>query len=325
MRLLVMILLAIGYLCSFPVKAQNESDCLLIAVFDSTARVSVDSLKMTFPDSTKRWRLGGQVSAIASQSGFFNWASGGEPSLSFNTKSNVYTIYRKDSVIWLNDLDMSFGMLKKGGQKAKKNDDLIEFISKYNRKTRNSQFQYTALIMAQSQLFKGYSGLGDSTLVSGFLSPIYVLSSLGFDYLPLPKTRITIAPLTGKLTLVVDDEIASLESFFNTIFSINKYMRYEFGGFVKLESEGNIIGDLSYKTRLGLFSNYARKPQNIDIDWQTQLIFKLTRHISLNLRTHLVYDDDVNILTGTGVNGENIYGPRLQLKEIAGAGFLWKF
>jgi hypothetical protein len=313
------------FLLSFELRAQNPVDSLLNAIFDSTARVSVDSSKLSFADTTKHWKFGGQVTAILSQSGFHNWAAGGEPSLAMNTSTNLFLAYKKDSTVWFNDLDLSYGFLKKGKGEPNKNDDRIEFTSKYNRKSSVSKLEYTGLLLFQSQLFRGYSAFSDSTKVSGFLSPAYILTSLGFDYLPAPKTRITIAPVTGKLTIVVNEDIASLESFFNTLFSFSKYVRYEFGGFVKLEAEGKITDDLSYKTRLGLFSNYVRNPFNIDVDWQTQMNLKISKYISLSLKAHLIYDDDIKILVGTGANGQPEYGPRLQVKEILGAGFLWKF
>lgn len=326
MRLLKVHLLVLFIPFYTGISAQHPVDSMLNAVFDSTSGLDVDSVKIIFTDTSRHWKSGGQVSALLSQSAFQYWAAGGEPSLAMNGSANGFLVYKSDSTLWFNDLDISLGFLKKGSEKLKKNDDLIEFTSKYNRKSGLNKMEYTAMMLVQTQLLGGYSRFNDTSKVSGFLSPAYVLTSAGIDYLPFKGARLTIAPVTGKLTMIIKDEIADLESFFNTLLSINKNLRYEFGGFVKFQAEGKITEDLSYKTKLGLFSNYARNPQNIDVDWQTQMNLKISKYISLSLKAHMMYDDDVNIPIDS--NGDGIadrLGPRLQLKEILGAGFLWKF
>lgn len=69
-------------------------------------------------------------------------------------------------------------------------------------------------------------------------------------------------------------------------------------------------------SRLGLFSDYLHKPQNIDVKWDTQLTMKINKWFAANLNLNMIYDDDVMILQKDGHKG-----PRLQVKEVLGVGF----
>ena len=75
----------------------------------------------------------------------------------------------------------------------------------------------------------------------------------------------------------------------------------------------------SYKSRLDLYSNYLKNPQNIDLYWTNLLNMKLTKYLTLTYSLDMIYDDDVRLF------GPNNTSPATQIKSMLGVGFLVKF
>ena len=79
-------------------------------------------------------------------------------------------------------------------------------------------------------------------------------------------------------------------------------------------------------TKLDLFSNYLNNPLNIDINWETTITLKVNKFLSANFTTHLIYDDDIKISVDNNSDGViDAIGPRIQFKEVFGAGLSIKF
>ena len=75
-----------------------------------------------------------------------------------------------------------------------------------------------------------------------------------------------------------------------------------------------------------MFSNYLDKPQNIDVSWETLIVMKVNKYLTVNLNTHLLYDDNVRIPIDKNNDGiTDSSGARIQFKEIFGVGFSYKF
>jgi hypothetical protein len=58
------------------------------------------------------------------------------------------------------------------------------------------------------------------------------------------------------------------------------------------------------------------EPQNIKVNWDFFLDAKINKFFSANVRTNLIYDDDILI-----ENEEGVSAPRVQFKEILSVGF----
>ena len=80
-----------------------------------------------------------------------------------------------------------------------------------------------------------------------------------------------------------------------------------------------ISKNISFKSRLDLFSNYKRNPQNIDLFMSNILNVKLSKILSATWGVDLIYDDDVRLF------GTNKNRPGLQVKSLVGIGLLVKF
>jgi hypothetical protein len=98
------------------------------------------------------------------------------------------------------------------------------------------------------------------------------------------------------------------------------------GAFLNVKYRRPVLPNVTVQSRLDLFSNYLRNPQNIDVNWETLINFKVNRFISASISTILIYDDD--ILVPIDTDGDDIMdgrGKRVQFKETLGIGLTYKF
>ena len=93
----------------------------------------------------------------------------------------------------------------------------------------------------------------------------------------------------------------------------------EFGAFATINYLKDISKNITYKSRLDLFSNYRRNPENIDLFMSNILNVKLSKVLSATWGVDLIYDDDVRLF------GNNKNRPALQVKSMVGIGLLVKF
>ncbi|MBN2893716.1 MAG: DUF3078 domain-containing protein [Bacteroidales bacterium] len=271
------------------------------------------------PDTTY-WKTGGVTSMTFSQTQYKYWSAGGENSAAFTGIANLKANYLKDKISWKNTLDLGYGLQKSMNAPFRKTDDKIDFASKFGYKAVN-KFYYSGLINFKTQFTEGYEYLdnGDSNLVSGFMAPGYLLYSVGIDYLPNEDFSIYTSPLTGKTTFVMNDYLSNIGAYG---VDTGKTVRYEFGAYVKAELNKKITDNLTINTKVGLFSNYLKDPQNIDVNFDLLASLKVTKFITVNFTTQMIYDHDILVL----VNSDTGYqGRRLQIKEIVGIGIAFNF
>lgn len=264
-------------------------------------------------DTIKYWKTGGFFAFNISQVSLINWASGGENSVAANATLNLTANFANEHAIWDNAFDFSFGRLKKQNINAVKTDDKIEIYTKYGRKMAKSWF-YSTSVNVKTQIFTGYAfPEKDSVKISDFFSPGYIFLSIGVDFKPSNKLTLLISPVTGKSTVLRSEKLSNLKSFG---VDSGKHYRHEFGGFLKLVSNGNFFKSLNYQLKIDAFSNYADKPQNIDWDGELMILAKISKFFTANIKFNIIYDDDI-------VTEPHI-GPRLQLKQFLGLGFSYK-
>ncbi len=278
---------------------------LLLSIHPSLSQEEVN-------DSTN-WDIGGMSSFTFSQVSLTNWAAGGESSLSGNAFVNLFAKYKKGKSAWDNNLVLGYGLVKQGDQDVRKSDDRIDLSSKYGRQA-TEHIYYSFLFNFKTQMTKGYLYPQDS-VISNFMAPGYILLSLGMDYKPGDHFSLYISPLTDKMTIVKEEIFAEsygLEK--------GKSVRSEIGGFLKMTFQKDVIENVNFLTKLDLFTNYADNPQNVDVSWEVVIAMKINKWLTANFNTHLIYDDDIMI-----DDGEGNLAPRLQFKEVFGAGLSFKF
>jgi len=134
----------------------------------------------------------------------------------------------------------------------------------------------------------------------------------GMEYKPVSYFSLSLLPLSGRLTIVNDTALSNLGAFG---VDPGKKLRQEFGASLKATFEKDIFTNVSLKTKLELFTNYLKQPQNIDVNWEALLILKVNKLISTYVGFQTIYDHDVKITDKDGKTG-----PRTQFKQTFGIG-----
>jgi hypothetical protein len=288
-------------------------------------------------DSTKNWIKGGDLGLNFSQSSFTNWAAGGENALSLTAYTNVFSNYKKGDDAWDNSLNLAYGLLQSAHSAPRKNEDKIDFTSKYGRLAFLKHWYYTAMVNAKTQFANGYNYPDDSTVISRFAAPAYVLASLGLDYKTTDGVfSLFISPATLKSTIVNDTRLANAGAYgveaaeldtAGVVIRKGKKIRYEVGGYVRAQLKKDIAKNVNLATKLELFSNYIDNPQNIDVNWEILLNMKVNKFLTANVATQMIYDHDIPVPVKRQENGVSVMGtgPRLQFKEVLSLGLSFKF
>jgi hypothetical protein len=288
------------------------------------------TLRTQTADSIQGWKTGGVFALNLAQTSLTNWAAGGQNSFAVNGMLSAYANYKRDKSVWVNSLDLGYGVLKQGNTDYRKTDDKIDFLSKYGYEAFKS-FYYASLFNFKTQITTGYkyTDAGTSTTketISDSFSPAYFLLALGLDYKPNDHFSAFIAPLTGKLTLVTNKQLSEQGAF--GVKPGQKSLS-EFGGYFRAiytrnDFKNELLKNVTFTTKIDLFSNYIKNPQNVVVNWETLIAFKVNKFISANINTQLIYDDKIKVpVTRNGV--ATAIGSLVQFKEILGIGFAYTF
>lgn len=272
--------------------------------------------KATDTDTMKwDWKRGGLVSLNIAQGSLSNWAAGGDNfSLAVNSYLNYFMWHKQGKHTWDSNLDVYFGFVQTTSLGKRKNDDRIDFISKYGYNIDTLQKLYlSTLFDFRTQFFDGYTYMGDSgTLSSTLLSPAYMFLSQGFDYKGLKNFSIFISPVTGRWTIVASNRLTG-----KGLYGVpgTQHSVLELGAFASVNYASAVMKNVSYHGRMDLFSNYQQKPGNVDMFFTNMLAFKINKYLSASYNLDMVYDDDVKLF------GPSKNSPGLQLKSLIGIGF----
>jgi len=272
-------------------------------------------------DSTKYWDFGLISTFSYNQTTLKYWTAGGDNTVMIAGLLNSHLNYKKDNVLWNNTLDLAYGLQKIENTPFRKNNDKILFSSKFGYNIARKKLYISTLFSFQSQFTKGfeYKDNGDSSLISQFMAPAYLIYSLGLDYKPKDFVSLYVSPLTGKTTIVKNDSLASIGAFG---VDTGKTVRYEFGSYLKLAFDKDITKNIAITSDITLFSNYLHNPQNIDVNFNFLLSAKLTKYLSVNFSNQMIYDDDILIVVDADTGRK---GKRLQMKNVLGLGFVFKW
>lgn len=301
---------------------------ILIFIFGNVKSQITDNetvLRKIEKDTIIGWKTGGVFAITGSQTSLTNWSAGGENSISLNALLSVFANYKKGKGAWDNSLDVGYGLMKQGwGDEIpfSKTDDKVDLMSKFGYRAFKSWY-YAALFNVKTQMTPGYKLPTDTVKISNFLAPAYVIAAIGMDYKPDNHLSVFIAPLTAKWTIVNDPVLSAAGAF-----GVNpgEILKTEFGGYIRFIYTKNnftapFLKNISFTTKLDLYSNYLKDPQFIDVNWETLIAMKVNKYITISLITHLIYDFDIKFVSD--VTGDPV--DKVQFKEIFGVGFSYKF
>jgi len=268
----------------------------------------VDTVKYT-------WKRGGIFNFNMAEGSQKNWAAGGDNfSITLNAYVNYFLYYQHKNQTWDNNLDFNLGFLQTTSIGARKNDDRLDFLSKYGIRVDTSNKLYiSGLFNFRTQFFDGftYDGLGGKIFSSTFLSPGYLILSAGMDYKPTTELSIFFSLLTDRATVVANPSLSK-----QRLYGVDSghHIVNQFGGFASINYSHSFGKNIAYKARVDLFSNYAVKPQNIDVYMTHYLTFKINKYLSTTYALNLIYDDDVKLF------GKMNNSPALQIQSQIGIG-----
>ncbi|NWF71389.1 MAG: DUF3078 domain-containing protein [Chloroflexi bacterium] len=290
------------------------------------------------------WVRGGFASFQFNQTTFTNWAAGGENSYSLNALAFVFANYHFEKNYWNSYVHMNYGLISSQYDKSiRKNTDFIELQTKAGHEI-GKKFYYTGLLNFRSQFANGYVYPNDSVVVSKFLAPGYLTASIGVEWKPVDYFAIYVSPTTGRLTFVMDQEIAdqvtngaSLWGTEPAVYDSNgvlithgKNINAEFGAYLSATFLKEVVKNVSVASKVQLFNNYTDKNKanrkNVDVLWDLLVNMKINSWLSAYLSANLIYDNDIVIqdLNDDGVP-TGTAGPRTQFKESFGLGLTFNF
>lgn len=270
----------------------------------------------------KHWKIQGTGSLAISQTAFSNWAGGGENSFGLNAFINLKANYRKGKHVWGNNIDVGYGgqVLGKGSDlRANKTSDKIELTTAYGFELHQNKHWYlTFLANFRTQFSAGYNYPNDSTVISNFMAPGYLVAGLGITYAPVNWFYAYVSPASGRFTFVLDTALANQGAF-----GVEKgnSMRGEFGPYIRLDLNKDLAKNINITSSLELFTDYLKDFGNIDVNWSVLLTLKVNKWLATNITAQVIYDDNVMIKT----TPTSEPGPRTQFKEMIGVGLSYKF
>lgn len=269
-----------------------------------------------------------------------NWSAGGENTWTGKAFANFSLVYHKKRFEQKLVGAFAFGISRFGDKRIEKQDDKIDLTYALSLDSK-TQWNISTVVTFNTQFADGYKYPNDSTVISSFLAPGYLTLSAGYSYKTKnERFQILLSPLAGKVTFVMNQELADKGSF-----GVKKGYYDEDGTWVPGENIAASVGvnviinykqpigkSFKYITMLNTFYNYIeRRDDNrlpIDVNWENTISFSITKYISTILFIHLKYDHNTTFPVYEEIEGvqtvvDNI--PKLQLKESVGIAFLHKF
>ncbi len=251
------------------------------------------------------WKMGGLFALLANQSSFSNWQAGGDNSMSGNLNINYDLNYNAEDWTWDTRFQLNYGLSKVKGQEQKKTDDRLE-INSVVGKQMTDKWYYSFFLNFKTQMDTGLDKHGIKN--SHFMSPAYLQIGPGMLWKDSDNLRVNIAPVTSRFTFV-DKEFTKLGEAFGV--HQGKSMLYQLGMSVNGYYKLNLMENVSMENILNLYSNYLKKPENVVLDYQLNIVLQVNKYLSTNFTFQAVYDD--NAYSG------------FQLREALGVGVNYKF
>jgi hypothetical protein len=287
------------------------------------------------PDTISYWSKENKVGLDISQITFVNWNAGGNNSISGLIKGQFIRTYTRENIHWKNELIMRYGINKQESQEVRKTDDQFAFNSTFGYKRDTiSNWYYAGKFNFNTQFANGYAYPNIDLAISRPFAPAYTFLGIGAEYSRKDlNLNFYLSPLTQKTTMVFDQRLADQGAFgvekavydeFGTLIREGKNIRNETGILVTNQWKREIFENINFENRIALYTDYINNFGNIDVDWQLQLDLTVNQYVKANIRTHLVYDDDIKSKEEEG-GVQVIRGPKIQWKQLLGLGVVYQF
>lgn len=281
------------------------------------------------------WEKENKFGLDVNQISFVNWSAGGDNSISGLLKTDLGRKYIKGRLVWDTNLSIRYGLNKQKDRETRKTDDVLDLNSTFGYKSGPlSDWYYTTKMSFKTQFTDGFSYPNIDQPISKWMAPAYLFLGVGAEYSePISAMKFYVAPLTLKSTFVLDETLSNQGAFgvegaiydvYGNLLRKGKKSKNEFGILISNEWKKEIYKNIKLEHKLSLYTDYAHRFGNIDIEWQLKLDMKVNDYVKANIGFHLIYDDDIK--NKREVDGNQIIeGPRVQFKQLLGVGLSYSF
>ena len=256
-------------------------------------------------DSVQKWKVHGRFTFLLNQSSFSNWLAGGQNNVTGNLTVNYDFNYKNNGWNWDNKLITGYGLSYVNEEGYRKTNDRFEYNSLLGKKTQGFWF-FSFFTNFISQYTAGFDYRSSPEVkVSDFFSPAYLSFGPGILWKKSDDYRFNLAPATVRLTFVNDEFSGKfgVEEGKNIAFSLG----FNLSAYFKFE----IMENISVENIIALYSDYLDNPQNVDLEYQMNMFFKVNKYISMNLTLHTIMDANAS--------------PNVQFRQVFGAGLNYSF
>jgi len=227
--------------CTLAAYAQDAADAATAAASAIENAPGPEPVKPKFADF---WTESLRSDITFGQTSLFNWAAGGDNTVSLGAHVDGIANFKKDAIFWNNRLQCDYGFLWASSKPiTQKNNDRVYIESKFGYQVLSNLY-ISANYDFKTQFAKGYSYNTPATKYKGrvdengepvldpatgtqiqdeipltrkdwrdarvplsnIMSPAYTNLALGIDYKPAKWISINFAPLTGSYTIVRDKD-----------------------------------------------------------------------------------------------------------------------
>ncbi len=192
-------------------------------------------------------------------------------------------------------------------------EDIFRINSKFGFKAFNDHWFYSVTLQFKTQFLHSYTA-NTTTMKAAFLSPGELNIGLGMTYNYVSgRKKLTfdasLAPIAWNLKTCTYHRVNPAD------FGIKegRHTVNQLGSTAECKMTWNIAANISYTSRLYLFTNYKYAQG----DWENTFKFDINRFLSSQLYVHLRYD--------SSTTGETDGWRYWQFKEILSLGFSYKF
>lgn len=299
---------------------------LVFQISHSQIRTTIDTLF---------WTKKNEVGLDLSQISFANWNAGGNNSISGLLRGQFQRNYKRESILWNNELIIRYGINKQEGREVRKTDDVFQIQSNFGyRKEPQSNWYYMARFNFSTQFTDGYNYPNTDNPISRFMAPGFLFFGVGSEYVRKDLNLFVYAsPMTLKTTFVMDQTLANRGAFGvrpaildadGNILQRGARSRNEFGILINAQWKKTVYKNMELEQRMSLYTDYLHNFGNIDIDWQVQVNMVVNEYVRANIGIHLIYDDDIK--ARKEIDGQQVtVGPKVQFKQLLGVGVVYSF
>ena len=341
MKRFLVLLAAAVVAASLPLSAQDDAQ--KAAAEAAAALTAASDVPVAAPKPTY-WTYTVLNQSNFGQTALWTWAAGGYNNYTLAASIDASANYQKDKISFTNRLQLDYGFMYSADKPLlQKTKDRIYFESKWSRESTVKHLSISSNFDFKTQFNNNYKyptpknedgneptqedWLKARLLTSGLLSPAYTNFGVGLLWTPKPWLSVNFSPLTADFVIVNDPTLRSTygmelkeEGLDKSDGNNYKPLRFGLGAQLKVDGKWVINDVFNYTTQLVLFSNYLNKPQNMRVNWDNKVFWKLTKFFAFTVSTNLIYDENVKVKEIDGTKY-----PAVQFKEFVEFGFTYTF